>query len=83
MPLIEVIVKLSSQAHIVTNKSLRYKDFHLLCRPTPIASLRPADPPPSDTSSGFVEEHSLKDFAAHLQARGLQEWWLKAMDFKP
>lgn len=59
------------------DQRLRYKDFHLACKPAPIEtkSAQITDP------TGLFEVETVKEFAAAMEKRGISRWWEQAMGF--
>ncbi|EME43551.1 hypothetical protein DOTSEDRAFT_89372 [Dothistroma septosporum NZE10] len=59
---------------------LRYKEFQLIARPAVIAKdvMHASE---ADHKTGLYETDSVKDFAAHMDNRGVLAWWRKGMGY--
>lgn len=65
-------------------KSLRYKDYHLVSRPSPLSK-------GIDSGSGHAgnqmpakvlrERGTVKEFGQDMKDRGIWDWWRKAMGY--
>jgi len=65
---------------LTCSKNLRYKDFRLASRPSPIPneySLTSAISPGS-----FIEVESVKEFGRLMEKLALLSWWRQAMGYK-
>ena len=63
---------------LIIRQSLRYKDYHLVKRPTPFER---AIPLPKEIQSGFDEVESVSAFAEQMKGRDLLQWWRAAMGY--
>jgi hypothetical protein len=62
---------------MISSQRLRYKDFHLACKPAPIE----AKSDPIRDQTGLFEVETVKEFGTAMEKRGVSEWWDRAMGF--
>ncbi|KAF2090878.1 hypothetical protein K490DRAFT_62209 [Saccharata proteae CBS 121410] len=61
---------------------LRYKDYHLAARPSLIEA-EAQRKNIAQAPKGLKEVSSIKEFSFVMEARGVLDWWRKAMDYLP
>lgn len=59
---------------------LRYKDFQLAARPSEV-QVESEHLGQDRAVKGLQEVESVKDFASHMHARGVLEWWRTGMGY--
>ncbi|KAK1833301.1 hypothetical protein QBC39DRAFT_279351 [Podospora conica] len=60
---------------VSTVQRLRYKDFQLVAKPSPLSPEATPDP------TGLYEVEAVKEFGDAMEKRGISHWWASAMGF--
>jgi len=69
------------QKWVDTVHDLRYKDYQLVAPVRAISKLETAPERPPNELGNVEEVETVKEMAARMESRGLQQWWRVAMGF--